>query len=187
MRFVAVGALALGIFVLPASAEVAQRPSDRLAALPEPLQVYAMNCVSSMTLSKDDVGKRLDADPAAMAYAPDLTAQFLGDKPGKAWGFRGRESTYVVALADSGTCMVFAAGAGREGVIPALDTLLEVLFPGIARVALSPPLPENERTRSRVYALGLAGHPIAGVTVNTDPQYNFSVRLVLVPPRPPEG
>ena len=83
--------------------------------------------------------------------------------------------------------MVFAAAAKHEGVIPALDTLLETLFPGVGRETLSPPLPENERTSSRVYALRLAGHPVAGVTVNSDPQYNFSIRLVLVPPRPPEG
>lgn len=187
MRFPAVAALALGAFAFPAAADVAQSPSERLATLPEPLQVFAMNCVASMTASEEQVRKRLDSDPAVMAYGSELTATFLGEKPGKAWGFRGRDSTYVVALADDRTCMVFASEAKREGIIPALETLLDVLFPGIGRVALSPPLPENAQTRSKVYAIQLQGHPLAGATVSSDPQYNFAARLVLVPPRPPEG
>lgn len=101
----------------------------RLDALGGPARALALTCVAH-SVNSDDLEAFVDGNPAFLAYDSSQAERFLARKPGKAWGFRMKGSSYVIAKTETGVCSVFAESADRTRGVSDLKAVIDLLYAG---------------------------------------------------------
>lgn len=169
-----------GMFVFSISligSAAAQEPRDPLESLGEPSRMFALTCLAHV-FSKDDLTKRLAGNKYYLEYNPAQGERFLRGKPGKAWGTRGTQSDYVIALNDSGFCSVYAAKADQERSTGDLKKMMQILFPAAELIHITDERagPINDLIKSEGWYFAIPDKnrtPMFFVSTSKDPNVHF--------------
>lgn len=170
----------LGTFVLSillTGSAAAQQQTDPLGGLGEPTRMFALTCLAHV-FSKNDLSQRFAGNKYYLEYNAAQSERFLRGKSGKAWGTRGAQSDYVIALNDSGFCSVYAAKADPEQSTDDLKKMMQILFKGADLIHITDERagPINELIKSEGWYFAISDKdrtPMFFVSTSKNPNVHF--------------